>query len=88
LRPISPCDQSRTNGLCVEVSTNGHNFVLFVDGQKFSAQALPTFEDGSAQAKQIALTPLALVCDVTIIGGYLFMQWLANGGPAGLAGTL
>jgi hypothetical protein len=36
------------------------------------------YADASGRAKQIALTPLAVVADLTILGGFVFIWYWAG----------
>ncbi|HEY6229116.1 MAG TPA: hypothetical protein VI282_18510 [Verrucomicrobiae bacterium] len=66
------------------VATNDmKGFVLYRDGRDLAVYDLPVYEDRSARTKQVALTPLAIVADLTIIGGVLFVYAAAQGGLNG-----
>src|SRR5688572_23166214 len=52
-------------------TNNARAFILFKDGQKIWTQPLPVYEDRSGRTKQIALTPVTIVADITIIGGVI-----------------
>ena len=67
-------------------ATNGARFDIFSGGRASSSNVLPTYNDGSGQWKRIALTPVAVVADLTIIGGAVGCWWIAVGGP-GLGGS-
>ena len=67
-------------------ATNGARFDIFSGGHASSSNVLPTYNDGSGQWKRIALTPVAVVADLTIIGGAVGCWWIAVGGP-GLGGS-
>ena len=58
-------------------------FVLYRDGREVAVYDLPVYEDRSARTKQVALTPVAVVADLTIVGGILFFYWAAQGGWSG-----
>jgi hypothetical protein len=66
-------------GLSAIPSTNGQSFTLYSNGKELWRYELPVYEDSSGPAKRVALTPLAVVCDLTIVGGYLFL--LFHGWP-------
>ena len=66
------------------VATNDTRaFILYRDGKQLAVYDLPVYEDRSARTKQIALTPVAVVADITIVGGILFFYWAAQGGWVG-----
>jgi len=57
-------------------------FFLFKDQLQVGFYELPVYADYSGRAKQIALTPLAVAADATIVGGaaaVLFAYWHAGG---------
>jgi hypothetical protein len=64
-----------TPGLCAVVATNGQDFTLYSGERKISDYELPVYRDASGRTKQILLTPLAVVADLTIVGGVLAV-WL------------
>jgi hypothetical protein len=43
--------------------------VLYSSGTPVGTFALPVYRDGMGQTERIALTPLAVTADLTIIGG-------------------
>jgi hypothetical protein len=53
------------------VSTNLHSFVLYSSNQNGGPHHLPVYNDGVGQSMRIALTPVTVVCDITIIGGFI-----------------
>ena len=59
------------------LSTNRQSFALCSGGGK-NAYDLPTYNDGRGKIYRIALTPIAVVADITIIGGYLGCWYLAG----------
>jgi hypothetical protein len=66
------------------VATNDTRaFVLYREGRELAVYDLPVYEDRSARTKQVALTPLAIVADITIVGGILFVYVAAQGGLNG-----
>jgi hypothetical protein len=58
-------------------------FTLFKDGKEVWVYRLPVYEDNTGRMKQIALTPLTVVADLTIFGGVLVFYWIGNGGLSG-----
>ena len=61
------------------MTTNTHGFTLYDNGAKVWAYDLPGYHDRTGRAKQIALTPLTVVADLTIIGGFIFVYAWSQG---------
>jgi len=64
------------------VSTNRQSFTIYRDEQRTNHD-LPVYNDGRGRTDRIALTPVAVVADLTIIGGFLFLEFWAVGGLNG-----
>ncbi len=62
------------------ISTNTQSFTIYSSAQRTSHD-LPVYNDGWGRVDRIALTPVAVVADLTIIGGFLGYIWLQAGGP-------
>jgi len=62
------------------VSTNRQSFTIYRDEQRTNHD-LPVYNDGWGRTDRIALTPVAVVADLTIVGGCLGYVWLQGGGP-------
>jgi hypothetical protein len=41
---------------------------------------LPVYQDLSGRLKQVAITPIAVAADLTIVGGFLFVWVWSSGG--------
>jgi hypothetical protein len=54
------------------VSTKGGSFTLYSTNQSIGAFDLPVYEDPSGKVKKVLLTPLAVVADLSIVGGIIF----------------
>lgn len=54
-------------------------FGLFHNDQPRGIYDLPVYDDGTATAKRLFLTPWTLALDVTIIGGFLYLKAGAPG---------
>lgn len=65
---------------CAVVSTNGQGFTLYTEGKSAGVYELPVYADASGRVKQVALTPIAVAADATIVGGYLLVMVWAGGG--------
>jgi hypothetical protein len=53
------------------VETNRQSFTLYSNNGKISRHDFPTYNDGKGRVEKIALTPVAVTADLTIVGGYL-----------------
>jgi hypothetical protein len=62
-------------------ATNDDGFTIFAVGQPPRSFALPVYDDGWGRIEKMAWTPVAVVADLTIIGGYLGCVWIYSGGP-------
>lgn len=54
-------------------TTNSQAFTLYSGDRQIGSYDLPVYNDGKARLVRIALTPLTLTADITIIGGYIFV---------------
>jgi hypothetical protein len=79
--PILPAPTGA--GLSI-VSTNDQRFSFYQDGREVSRHELPAYNGPLGRAKQVALTPLAVAADATIVGGVLFYWAARSGGLSGL----
>lgn len=64
------------------ISTNRQSFTIF-SGKEKTDYSLAVYNDGRAQIDRIALTPVAVTADLTIVGGVLgccFIYGLAESG--------
>jgi len=57
-------------------STDGQAFTLFSGSKRIDDYELPVYEDASGRAKQVLLTPPAVVADVTIVGGIIAVFYM------------
>jgi hypothetical protein len=62
--PLSP-----PAGFCVVTTTNAPAYALFSNGREIGSYELPVYNDGVGQAERMALTPVAVTIDATIVGG-------------------
>lgn len=62
------------------VATNGQSFTVYSRNRPAHSYQLPVYNDGKGRLARIALTPVALSADLTIVGGYLFLYAWASGG--------
>ena len=75
-RPVPLVHEPAPRNLSAIATNDSRVFILFKDGQQIWTQPLPVYEDRSGRTKQIALTPVTLVADITIIGGVILFYWL------------
>ena len=64
------------------LSSNQHSFTIYSSGEK-NDYGLAVYNDGRGRIDRIALTPVAVTADITIIGGFLgcwFLYGLAESG--------
>jgi hypothetical protein len=68
---LYPADASRhpTGGFYALSGTNGGSFGIFDHGVEIFRGELPVYNDGTGTMKRLALTPLAVGVDATIVGG-------------------
>jgi hypothetical protein len=60
--------------------TSNQVFVLYSGQSKIGSYELPVYRDSSGRLLQIAITPIAVVADLTIVGGFLFVWVWSSGG--------
>lgn len=56
--------------------TNSTVFTVFFDECELGSYELPVYNDGMGRVERVALTPVAVTMDATIIGGVLGCSWL------------
>lgn len=62
--PVSP-----PAGLCVVTTQVVPVFTIYSDGREIGSYELPVYADGVGRAERIALTPVAVTIDASIVGG-------------------
>jgi hypothetical protein len=80
LDSLPSTDSRRQLGLYAVASTNGCEFTLYSGEKSLGAFVLPVYQDKSGLAKQVALTPIAVAANLTIIGGLIFVVAWSEGG--------
>jgi hypothetical protein len=61
------------------VATNQQSFTFYSGNREISSYDLPFYNDGKGRVEKIALTPVAVTADLTIVGGYVFLwAWSAG----------
>jgi len=73
-----PVDGDASNGHHCAIISN-QDFVLYSGQTKIGSYELPVYADASGGVKQVAITPIAVAADLTIVGGVLFV-WVWSGG--------
>jgi len=72
-----------TRTLYAVVATNNQSFTLYSGNREIGSHDLPVYNDGWGRVEKVAMTPLAVTADLTIVGGYLgccFIYGLAQSG--------
>jgi hypothetical protein len=77
LQPISH-PLALTNSYAT-VTTNRQAFTLFRPGCQPENYALPFYRDDYSTLRRVALTPVALTVDATIIGAFAALIWAGDG---------
>jgi len=67
----APSETNLTQPLYAIVATNQQSFTLYSGNREISSYDLPFYNDGKGRVEKIALTPIAVTADLTIIGGYI-----------------
>jgi hypothetical protein len=67
----APSETNLTQALYAIVATNQQSFTLYSGNREISSYDLPFYNDGKGRVEKIALTPIAVTADLTIIGGYI-----------------
>ena len=64
----------KDTGWAAMVWPSQQRFSLFKDGQPRGTFDLPVYDDGSATARRVFLTPWSVALDLTLIGAYIYIQ--------------
>jgi hypothetical protein len=67
-------------GLCAVVTTNRQSFTLCSNNCAIGRHDLPVYNDGKGRIEKIALTPVAVTADLSIVGCFLGYLYLLYGG--------
>lgn len=79
----APATSSTAFASYAVVGTNQNSFLLYSSAQNGGPYRLPVYNDGVGQAERIALTPLCVVADITIVGGFIVCAVLAESARSG-----
>ncbi len=77
---LPPSNTNFPPAVCAVISTDRQSFTIYSRAQRTNHD-LPVYNDGWGRTDRVALTPVAVVADLTIIGGCLGYVWLQGGGP-------
>jgi len=89
--PVFYSTSSETNSaltLYAVVATNQQSFMLYSGNHEIGSHDLPFYNDGKGRVEKIALTPVAVTADLTIVGGYLGVLYLYELGESGYSVTV
>jgi hypothetical protein len=78
----TPGETNSALTLYAVVETNKQSFTLYSSNGKIGLHDLPFYNDGRGRIEKIALTPVSVTADLTIIGGYigcLYIYGMGNG---------
>lgn len=70
------------------IQTNNQSFLLYSDGREINSYDLPVYNDGKGNIERVALMPISMVADVTIVGGFIGYWWLVGMEESGYSGTI
>jgi hypothetical protein len=74
-----PQGDDKESGWFAAAIVSQQRFSLFENRQPRGTYELPVYEDGTALARRLFLTPWTVALDVTVIGGILYLQAGAPG---------
>jgi hypothetical protein len=80
--PVSS-EANLTQTLYAIVATNQQSFALYSGNREIDSYDLPFYNDGKGRVEKIALTPIAVTADLTIVGGiigYWYLEAVAESG--------
>lgn len=69
-----PYAQTNT-GLVAVFVRNPPGFKLYSDGRELGEHVLPVYDDNTATAKKVLLTPVAVTIDAGLFAGYLYLLY-------------
>jgi hypothetical protein len=70
------------------VATNNQSFTLYSGDRAIGAHDLPVYNDGRGRVEKVAMTPIAVTADLTIIGGYVGCYFIYGLGESGYSMTV
>jgi hypothetical protein len=68
-----PAGMNLPQGLCAVVATNRQSFTLYMDHRAIGSHGLPIYNDGKGRIEKIALTPLAVTADLSVVPGVVIV---------------
>jgi hypothetical protein len=74
----APVESSTTfsQTLYAITSTNNQSFMLYSGNHEIGSHDLPVYNDGKGNIERAALTPVSVVADITIVGGFIGYWYL------------
>src|SRR5476649_1147032 len=74
----APVESSTTfsQTLYAITSTNNQSFMLYSGNHEIGSHDLPVYNDGKGNIERAALTPVSVVADITIFGGFIGYWYL------------
>jgi hypothetical protein len=66
---LASSERNLTQPLYATVATNKQSFTLYSGNHEIGSHNLPFYNDGKGRVEKIALTPIAVTADLTIVGG-------------------
>jgi len=79
---LSPPDSTNLPPRYAVVAPDGQSFTLYSGETKTASYHLPAYDDSTGEVEKVLLTPVAVTCDLTIIGGvigYIYVGGLNAG---------
>ncbi len=80
---ITNCSQT----ICAVISTNRQFFTIYSGNEKTN-YSLAVYNDGRGQIYRMALTPVAVTADLTIVGGFLGYWFICGLAESGYSTTV
>lgn len=78
----SSTNEPPATGYYLMLADNHQDFALCSNGQNLGDYELPVYRDASGRALQVALTPIAVVADITVVGGLIYAYSMAGSGDS------
>jgi hypothetical protein len=79
----TPGETNRTFAQYAVVETNRQSLTLYSTEGEISRHDLPTYNDGKGRVEKIAMTPISVTADLTIVAGILGYMYLESIGESG-----
>ena len=79
---------NQSSAFFVLAKTNDLSFTIYDGTRALGSYAMPVYNDGHAQVIRVALTPLTVGADITVVGGYLAYWFICGLAQSGYSGTI